>query len=108
MSDPKIPLYPSPGDAGKAVGWSRTKIMDLVRAGKLEAVVDGRRIRIVGRSLEALLASLPAYKPGQMPDLHPRNPLPAKTKHTRRSPGSRAGKKSSNLKVAQNEKATGV
>jgi hypothetical protein len=84
MSDLKLPFHLSPGKAGKAAGWSRTKIMDLVRDGRLEAVVDNKRIRIVGRSLEKLLTSLPTYRPGQMPDLHPRNPLPTKKRRKKR------------------------
>lgn len=68
----------SPSKAGKKLGVSRTKVLGLVREGRLSAVVFGNRIHITMASIEALHASLPGYVPGQMPDLHPRNPLPKK------------------------------
>ena len=72
------PLSLSPGKAGKVLGVGRTKVMGLVRSGRLSAVVLDNRIRITMQSIEALHASLPGYMPGQMPDLHPHNPLPKK------------------------------
>jgi hypothetical protein len=76
MSEIK-PLYLSPGNAGRVLGLSRTKVMGLVRSGRLSAVVLDNRIRITTESIEALRSSLPGYVPGQI-DLHPRSPLPKK------------------------------
>jgi hypothetical protein len=74
MSDESLSM--SVSAAGRRIGVGRTKVMDLVRSGRLKAVVLDNRIHIVTQSVETLHASLPAYVPSKMPDLHPRNPLP--------------------------------
>ena len=70
------PLSVSVATAGRILDSGRTKVMSLVRSGRLKAVAFDKRIHITTQSIEALHASLPGYVPGAMPDLHPRNPLP--------------------------------
>jgi hypothetical protein len=96
------PLSLSVGDTGRVLGVGRTKVMSLVRSGRLAAVVFDKRIHVTTASIETLHAALPGYRPGQMLDLHPRNPLPKRrARRARKLPGQRAGGNRSNLKDAQ-------
>jgi hypothetical protein len=79
------PLSRSVSDTSRVLGVGRTKVMSLVKSGRLSAVVLDNRIHIINQSIEALHASLPSYVPGQMPDLYPRNPLPPRKKRARRA-----------------------
>jgi hypothetical protein len=68
MSDDIKSLSRSVDGAGQALGVGRTKVMSLLRSGRLSAVVMDKRIYVTMQSIEALHATLPAYRPGQMPE----------------------------------------
>jgi hypothetical protein len=85
MSDDIKSLSRSVDGAGQALGVGRTKVMSLLRSGRLSAVVMDKRIYVTMQSIEALHATLPAYRPGQMPELHPRNPMPKERRSVRKA-----------------------
>ena len=61
------PLSVSVATAGRILDSGRTKVMSLVRSGRLKAVAFDKRMQITTQSIEALHASLPGYVPGAMP-----------------------------------------
>jgi excisionase family DNA binding protein len=59
MSDTTIPLTLSPKKAAARLGVGRTKLLELVKAGRIEARKLDGRIRITTASVDAFHASLP-------------------------------------------------
>jgi hypothetical protein len=84
MDDIK-PLNVSTGHARKLLDCGITKLKGLIEAGKLSAVVEDKRVKIIMASIEAYHASLPAYVPGQTLDLTPLNPVKRKAKRARQA-----------------------
>jgi excisionase family DNA binding protein len=81
MSDPK-PLSVSTGHACTLLDVGITKLKSLIRAGKLSAVKDGKRVRVITASIEKHHASLCPYVPGEALDLHPQTPVKRKPRVT--------------------------
>jgi len=61
------PLTLSPTKAAAYLGIGRTKLLALVRAGRIEARKLDGRIRVTTASLDAFLASLPICTSGDAP-----------------------------------------
>jgi excisionase family DNA binding protein len=60
------PLTLSPTQAAAFLGVGRTKLLALVRAGRIEARTLDGRIRVSVEALRAFHAALPVYKPGEL------------------------------------------
>jgi excisionase family DNA binding protein len=56
-------LTMSPNRAAAYLGLGRTKTLELIREGRIEARDLDGRMRVTTTSLDAFLASLPLYKP---------------------------------------------
>jgi len=83
MSDDIKPLSVSTGHACAMLDVGITKLKSLIRGGKLSAVKDGKRVRVITASIENHHASLPGYMPGEALDLHPQTPVKRATKSAR-------------------------
>jgi excisionase family DNA binding protein len=67
LSTPTKPLTMSPGQAAEYSGIGRTKLLELIRAGRIEIRdLDGRR-RVIVASLDAFLEALPRYEIPEQP-----------------------------------------
>ena len=65
MTEPQ-PLLLSTGQAARTLGFGRTKLLSLVRSGRLRCVMDGARIRIPFDAITAYVDSLqPGYVRGK-------------------------------------------
>jgi excisionase family DNA binding protein len=51
-------------ESAQYISTSRRRIWDLLRAGQLTAVRDGKHVKIRTEELDAYIDRLPAYEPG--------------------------------------------
>lgn len=60
------PLLLSTGQAAKRLGIGKTKLLSIVRSGRLPCVMLDGRIRVAAKAIEAFTATLPkGYVPGK-------------------------------------------
>lgn len=74
MSDPQPYAYPVK-DAVRDFGISRSRLYELLHAGRISAKKEGSRTLILADSLKEYVESLPAWSP-QDDDPHPQNQTP--------------------------------
>jgi excisionase family DNA binding protein len=64
----ETPRTMTPGKAAQYSGIGRTKLLQLVRAGRIETKDLDGRMRIVVASLDAFLENLPEYEIPEQPE----------------------------------------
>ena len=67
MNPKSKPLTMSPGRAAEYSGIGRTKLLELIRAGRIEVRDLDGRMRVIVASFDAFLEALPQYEIPEQP-----------------------------------------